>query len=86
MTRLSRGRWAAAAALFLALGGALAAGCNGDPKASPMATPSLTITPSRAPLGYPLEMTYKFVVAPDAKFTKDYRVMVHFISQDDAVL
>jgi len=87
MTHLSScGRSAIAAALFLALGGACAAACGGDPKAPPMATPTLTIAPSRAPLGYPLEMTYKFVVAPDAKFTKDYRVMVHFISQDDAVL
>jgi len=86
MRRLSRGRSAVAAVLFLAIGGALATGCSGDPKAPPMATPSLTITPSRAPLGYPVEMTYKFVVAPDAKFTKDYRVMVHFVSQDDAEL
>jgi hypothetical protein len=81
-----QGRSTVAAGLLLALGGAFAAGCGGDPKAPPMATPSLAINPSRAPLGYPVEMTYKFVVAPDAQFTKDYRVMVHFISQDDAVL
>jgi hypothetical protein len=31
-------------------------------------------------------MTYKFVVAGDAKFTKDYRVMVHFIDQNDGVM
>jgi len=84
---LSRGRRRAAAAVILALGGAFAAGCsNDDPKAPPMATPSVTITPSKVPLGYPIEVTYKFVVAGDAKFAKDYRVMVHFISQDDAVL
>jgi hypothetical protein len=82
-----RGRLAAAAACILALGGPFAAGCSSDdPKAPAMATPSLTITPAKVPLGYPLAMTYKFVVAPDATFTKNYRVMVHFISQDDAVM
>jgi len=80
-------RSAVVTTLLLALGGALAAGCNNDdPKAPPMATPSIALKPSRVPLGYPLEMTYRFVVAGDAKFTKNYRVMVHFISQDDTVL
>src|SRR5215510_7362944 len=88
MTRpSSRGRLRVAAAMILAFCGTFAAGCSSDdPKAPPMATPSVTINPSKVPLGYPVEMTYKFVVANDAKFDKDYRVMVHFISQDDAVL
>lgn len=51
-----------------------------------MATPSLVLDPSRVPISYPLEMTYKFVVARDAKFTKDYRVMVHFADQDERML
>lgn len=51
-----------------------------------MATPSLTIKPAKVPLGYPVDMTYKFVVAADAKFTKDYRVMVHFITPDDVMM
>jgi hypothetical protein len=79
----SRGRWPLATALILTLG-AFAAGCsNDDPKAPPMATPSITLNPASVPLGNPIEMTYKFVVASDAKFTQDYRVMVHFIDQND---
>ena len=31
-------------------------------------------------------MTAKFVVAPDAKFTQDYHVMVHFADQDDQLM
>jgi hypothetical protein len=83
----SRGRWPAATALILALGGAFATGCSSDdPKAPPMATPSLALSASKVPLGYPIDMTYKFVVAADAKFTQDYRVMVHFIDQSDGVM
>ena len=83
----TRGKLPVAVALILALGGAFAAGCSSDdPKAPPMATPSITLNPARVPLGNPIEMTYKFVVAGDAKFTQDYRVMVHFIDQDDGVM
>jgi hypothetical protein len=66
---------------------AFASGCSSDdPAAPPMATPSITLNPSRVPLGNPVDMTYKFVVAGDAKFTQDYRVMVHFIDQSDGVM
>jgi hypothetical protein len=83
----SRGQLPIAAALLLTLVGALTTGCSSDdPKAPPMATPSVTLSPARVPLGNPVEMTYKFVVAPDAKFTQDYRVMVHFIDQNDSVM
>ena len=74
-------------ALLVAFGAMLAAACgSGDPGAAPMATPSLTLDPKQAPLSYPVEMTYKFVVARDAKFTKDYRVMVHFADQDERLM
>jgi hypothetical protein len=51
-----------------------------------MATPSLTLNPTQVPLSYPVDMTYKFVVASDAKFTKNYHVMVHFADQDERLL
>jgi len=72
-----------ATALLLALGVFASACGNDDPAAPPMATPSLTLRPARVPLGYPVEMTYKFIVASGAKFTQNYRVMVHFVDQDD---
>src|SRR5436190_15781737 len=62
-------------------------GCQAsDPVAAPMVTPSVTISRSKVALGSPIEMTYKFVVAPDAKFTQDYHVMVHFGDQDDQLM
>jgi hypothetical protein len=72
--------------LLLAFGALLAAACKSDDPKTPMATPSLTIDPNQVPLGNPVEMTYKFVVARDAKFTKDYRVMVHFADQDQTLM
>ena len=57
---------------------------SGDKAAGPaVATPGLTLSHNRAPAGSPLELTYKFVVAPDAKFPEDYRVFVHVVDTDD---
>jgi hypothetical protein len=68
--------------LPLALVGASA--CRGNKTAGPpVATPSVTLSHDRAPAGSPLEITYKFVVAPDAKFTEDYRVFVHVVDTDE---
>src|SRR5579859_792725 len=64
----------------------LAACRHKDTDAPPVATPSLTLNRERAPLGSPLEMTYKFVVANDAKFDEDYRVMVHVMDADDVMI
>jgi hypothetical protein len=57
-----------------------------DPVASPMVTPALTLSRSKVALGGPVEMTYRFVVANDAKFTSDYHVMVHFADQDEMLM
>jgi hypothetical protein len=51
-----------------------------------MVTPTLTLSRQDVPVGTPVEMTYKFVVAKDAKFTSNYRVMVHFGDQQDEQL
>ena len=62
-------------------------GCQAsDPAASPMVTPTITLSRSKVVLGTPVDMTYKFVVAPNAKFTADERVMVHFGDQDDQLM
>jgi hypothetical protein len=54
-----------------------------EPEAPPVATPSVTLNHDKAPLGSPLDITYKFVVANDAKFAEDYRVMVHVVDTDE---
>jgi hypothetical protein len=52
----------------------------------PVATPSLTLSHDRAPLGSPIDITYKFVVANDARFAEDYRVLVHVVDTDDELI
>jgi hypothetical protein len=57
-----------------------------DPAAPPMATPTVTVSRQSVPVGTPVDMTYKFVVASDAKFTTNYHVMVHFGDQDEQLI
>ena len=42
---------------------------------------------ARVPLGSPVEVTYKFQVAPNAPaFEENYRVMVHFLDADEELM
>jgi hypothetical protein len=52
----------------------------------PMATPSVTVNHEKTPLGSPIDIHYKFVVANDAHFTEDLRVMVHVVDADDELI
>jgi hypothetical protein len=72
-----------AAALSLA---AVQACSRKEPAAPPVATPTVTLSHDKAPLGSPLDITYKFVVAADAKFDEDYRVMVHVVDTDEEMI
>ena len=54
--------------------------------APPVATPSVSFNHERAPLGSPVDITYKFVVANDAKFDEDYFVMVHVVDTDEQMI
>ena len=57
-----------------------------DAPAPPVATPSITLSHDKAPLGSPVDIHYKFVVANDAHFTEDYRVMVHVVDADEELI
>jgi hypothetical protein len=68
----------------LALG---STGCSsGESNEAPLATPGFTPSRARAPLGSPIEVTYRFTVAPNAKFDDSYRVFVHFMDSDDELM
>ena len=70
-----------------ALAAVALSGCtSSDPAAAPMVTPTVTLSRQKVVLGTPVDMTYKFVVANDAKFSMDYHVMVHFGDQDDQLI
>ena len=74
------------ALLVLTVAGATA--CRREePEPPPVATPSFAVSQMRVPLGSPVEVTYKFVVAPDApKIPENFRVFVHFLGTDNEQL
>jgi hypothetical protein len=54
---------------------------------SPVATPTVTLARGDAVIGTPVEMRYRFVVAPDAPaFAEDYLVFVHFLDTDGELM
>lgn len=74
-------------ALLVAGWALAAAACGGTTEVGPaLATPTVTLSHTRVPAASPLEITYKFVVAPDAKFAEDYRVFVHVLDTDEELM
>ena len=61
----------------------LVAGCSGKQDNAPaVATPSVSFSKDRVPIGSAVTVTYKFVVAANARFEKDYWVFVHVLDTD----
>src|SRR4051794_6765194 len=73
--------------ISLCIIGVLASGCRQKTQsAPPMATPSVSLSRDKVPLGSPIDITYKFVVANDASFKQDYRVMVHPVDPNEKLM
>jgi hypothetical protein len=81
--RRVRSLWFAAAAVTTVSVGACRKQAH---EAPPVATPTVTLSRTQVPIGSPLDITYRFVVAPDAHFTQDYRVMVHVLDSDEEMM
>jgi len=82
MTNFLVRRMAGMAAVALCLT-SVAACHRKAPEPPPVATPSFSVNQTKVPLGSPVEVTYKFTVAPDApKIPENYRVFVHFLDSD----
>ena len=80
-----KSRWVSATALVVA-GMSLAACSSKEPPTPPVAKASVAVSRTTAPLGSPIDITYKFVVANDAKFDENYRVMLHVVDADDELM
>ena len=74
-------RFAIALALGLALGG-----CSKGDNAPAVATVSFAASKPRVPLGAPVDLTYKFNVAPNATINGDYKVFVHVLDDNGNAL
>jgi hypothetical protein len=51
-----------------------------------VATATFAASKARVPLGSPVDLTYKFDLAPDTAIDGDYRVFVHFLDADGKIL
>jgi hypothetical protein len=60
----------------------LAASCSSADTAPPVGTVSFTANKTRVALNSPIELTYRFDVAPSASFPGDFRVLVHVVDAD----
>lgn len=75
-----------ATAVLLVAAAAAACAREAD-EAPPVATPSVTMSKGSPAIGAPVEMTYRFVVAPAAPaLTGDYWVFVHFLDADGELM
>ncbi len=75
-------------ALLCAVLAATAGACGGssDSDEPAGAIPRVTLHRSRVPHGSPLEITYEFKVAEDARFDQDYLVFSHFVDADGELM
>jgi len=72
--------------LALLFASAGAAGCGKADTAKPVARVSLEPSKKAVALGSVIDLTYKFVVAPDTKIDGDYRVFVHLNREDGTMI
>jgi hypothetical protein len=71
----------------LVLASAAAACSQEEGNVTPVATPTVTISKPSAAIGSPVDMTYRFAVAPNApSITEDYLVFVHFLDSDGEIM
>ena len=76
-----------AGVLFLLVVLAATAACGRrEPDEPAVATPSFSLSRDRVAIGSPVTLTYRFQVAPDAKFDGNYWVFVHVLSPDGVQL
>lgn len=77
--------------LWRSLGGVLltatlCAGCLGGTSDQPVASVSVTFNADSASVGGPLEVTYRFELAPGQSLDQNYWVMAHFATPDGDVV
>jgi hypothetical protein len=76
----------AALGAAVSVGTLAVSGCSEADTAPPVATVSFTPSKTRLAMGSPVQLTYKFEVAPDATIPGDYRVFMHVKNPDGATL
>ena len=73
-------------ALLIALAVSGSSACSQADTSPPVATVTFTSSKTRLPVRSPVEFTYKFDVATDAKIPGDFRVFMHVNNADGATI
>jgi len=76
-SRVRLSRLAIAAGLAVLVGA-----CSKGDTAPAVATVMFSASKTKVPLGAPIDLTYKFTVAPNAAIAGDYRVFVHIVDDN----
>jgi hypothetical protein len=72
---------------LLALGLTLAVSCSRSEESGiAVATPTVQLSKSKAPLGSPIDVTYRFEVSDAPALQEDYWVFVHFLDGDEEMM
>ena len=75
------------ASLLTAAAISVSAACSqGADTATPVGEAQVTLARTRIALGSPVEITYRFTLAPDAPSIGERRVFVHFLDADDELM
>ncbi|HXE79932.1 MAG TPA: hypothetical protein VNK41_04220 [Vicinamibacterales bacterium] len=64
----------------------LSAACGSQSDGPPVAEPAAQFSRTEIALGSPVDVTYRFKVAADARFDQDYHVMVHFLDSEGELM
>jgi hypothetical protein len=74
--------------LVVAAAAAFGSSCRRKPAVEPpVAIPSVSLAQNKAPLGSPIDVTYRFEVAADAPaFQENYRVFVGVVDADEEIM
>ena len=60
--------------------------CSSPGSTEPVAVPSFELNMTHVPIGSPIEATFTFFVLPNAVIDEDYRVFLHFLSDDGELI
>lgn len=75
------------ACLSVVVAGIAVSACGSkEDRAPAVARATVSFSKTKVPLGSPVDMKYRFEVAPNATFGQDYRVLVHFLDADEELM
>src|SRR5262249_2590778 len=86
MRRMTRPKIVLKTVMLAASVAAIASACSKGDSAPPVATIAFSASKPKVALGAPIDLTYRFNVAPTASLSGDYKVFVHALDDNGNTL